>query len=266
MAPPLRKTTLDGKLYTRRPEIEAALEALAGMSRSDMAERSKISDLNHADYLPPELLIHLVRNSRGDNDDSHFERIYRSLRLRVLARLPSLQGTPGPDNKTYVPKTNIKITEQVMDRFQEILIRDRAGYDDRMDYFEVNFDAAVASLKSTARRKAWKEENASQPLSLDEETNDLSPEIEAAAAAQNPLTDSKIDDPYYRSRLDAAIDGLPPNQRMIIELLRQGIPIESKEPNVPSIVDLVGAVEKTVRNRRDRAFEAIRKALKEEEP
>jgi DNA-directed RNA polymerase specialized sigma24 family protein len=153
-----------------------------------------------------------------------------------------------------------------MDRFQEILIQDRSGYDDRMDYFEVNFDAAVASLKSTARRKAWKEENASRPLSLDEETNDLSPEIEAAAAAQNPLANTKIDDPDYRSRLDAAIDGLPPNQRRIIELLRQGIPIETKEPDVPSIVDLVGAVEKTVRNRRDRAFEAIRKALKEEEP
>lgn len=264
MAIPLRKTTLDGMLYSRRPEIEAALEALAGLSRSELAERCKISDPTHADHLPSEVLVHLVRNSRGDNDDSHFERIYRSLRLRVLSRLPSVKGTKGADGKDLVPQTSLKITEQVMDRFQEILISDRGGYDDRLDYFEINFDGAVASLKTTARKKAWKEENASQPLNYDEE-NELSPDVEAAAAALNPLDDPEIDNPGYRSRLDAAIDALPPNQRRVVELLRKGIAIESKVPNVPSIVGIVGAVEKTIRNRRDKAFEAIRKALKEEE-
>ena len=264
MASPLRKTTRDGKLYSRRPEIEAALDVLAALSRSELAERCKISDPNNTNHLPSEVLVHLVRNSRGDNDDTHFERLYRSLRLRVLARLPGLKGAKGADGKHYVSQTSLKITEQVMDRFQQILISDRGGYDDRLDYFEINFDGAVASLKTTARKKAWKEENASQALTYDEE-NELSPDIEAAAAAQNPLTAPDIDESAYRSRLDGAIDALPPKQRRVVELLRLGIPIEAKEPNDPSIVGIIDAAEKTVRNRRDKAFEAIRKALKEEE-
>jgi len=44
-------------------------------------------------------------------------------------------------------------------------------------------------------------------------------------------------------------------------MLRQGVPIESKDPEVMSIVKALGIVEKTVRNRRDRAFKAIRAQL-----
>jgi DNA-directed RNA polymerase specialized sigma24 family protein len=169
----------------------------------------------------------------------------------------------GPDGKILISLTNSKIVEQVLDRFQEFLIRDRTDYDERLDYFEVNFDDAVASLRLTARKKAWKEENASEPMTYDDETSELNAEIEKAAAVF--LSESKIDDPDYRLRLDAAIDSLPHHQRRVVELLRQGFPISSKEPGIQTIVTIVGCVEKTARNRRDSAFEAIRKALEEEE-
>jgi hypothetical protein len=265
MAGPLRKTKQDGTLYQRRPEIESRLDALTNLSRSEVANRCKISDPTNTDHIPSECLLHLVRRCRSDNSDRHFEVLFRILRQRVIARLPAPEIGHGADGEVIVSHRNAKINESVMDRFQELLVSDRSGYDERLDYFEVNFDAAVAALRLDGRRKALKEEKRSEPMTYDDETSDLNAEIEEAAAAQNPISESKFDDPAYRSRIYAAIESLPENQRRVLELLRLGIPIDSKEPGIQTIVQILGCVEKTVRNRRDRAFEAIRKALKEEE-
>jgi hypothetical protein len=264
MVVPLRKAKPDGKLYERRPDVEAALGKLVPLPRSEIADRCKVADAGSASHLPSECLLHLVRASRSDNSDSHFTVLFRALRQRVLARLPRSEVGRDSEGKTLVSLTNMRIAEAVMDRFQELLILDRGGYDERLDYFEVNFDAAIAALRLTARKKAWKEENRSAPMTYDDETSELNAEIEEAAAAQNPLTESKLDDPGYRLRLDAAIDALPEHQRRVIELLRRDIPIDSKEPGIETMVKILGCVEKTVRNRRDKAFEAIRKVLGEE--
>ena len=48
-------------------------------------------------------------------------------------------------------------------------------------------------------------------------------------------------------------------------MLLQELPIDSKDKEVKTIVKVLGCSEKTVRNRRDRAFVKLRDALKEEE-
>jgi hypothetical protein len=265
MVVPLRKVHADGELYERRPEIEAALGTLVLLPRSEVADCCEVTDTASASHLPSECLLHLVRASRSDNSDTHFEALYRALRQRVLARLPRTEVGRDAEGKILVSQKNVQIVEGVMDRFQELLMLDRGGYDDRLDYFEVNFDAAVVALRSTARKRAWKEENRSEPMTYDDETSELNAEIETAAAGQNPLSPSKLDEPGYRLRLDAAIDALPERQRRVIELLRKEVLIDSKELGVQTIVRILKCAEKTVRNRRDKAFEALRKALGEEE-
>ena len=218
----LRKMRPDGTPYQRRPVIEAALVSLVLLPRSEAADRCRIIDPGNADHLPSECLLHLVRSSGSDNSDVHFTMLFRALRQRVLARLPRTDVGRGPEGEILDSQTNIRISEAVMDRFQELLMLDRSRYEDRLDYFEINFDDAVASLRLTARKKAWKEENRSEPMTYDDETSELNAEIEEAAAAQNLLSESKLDDPGYRLRLDAAIDALPEHQRRVVELLRQG--------------------------------------------
>jgi DNA-directed RNA polymerase specialized sigma24 family protein len=73
-----------------------------------------------------------------------------------------------------------------------------------------------------------------------------------------------MDDPAYRLRLDAAIDSLPADQRRVIEMLLQGFQIESDDAEVTTIVKVLGCVEKTVRNRRDKALTTLQAALAEE--
>jgi hypothetical protein len=189
--------------------------------------------------------------------------LFRALRQRVIARLPPPEKGRGADGEVLVSQRNVKIAEYVLDRFQALLVTDRAAYDDRLDYFEVNFDAGIASLRLDGRRKTFKEEKRTEPMTYDDETSQLNAEIEKAAAAQNPVSGSKLDDSAYRSRLYAAIDALPEDQRRVMELLLLGIPIDSKEPGVQTIVQILGCAEKTVRNRRDRAYVALRKDLED---
>ena len=264
MPVPLRKLDQDGTLYQRRPEIEKKLDALRSRSRSEVGEHCRITDPGNENHIPSECLLHLVRGCRSDNSDRHFEVLFLMLRQRVIARLPVPEIGRTSDGEVLVSQRNLKIAEYVLDRFQTLLVADRGAYDERLDYFEVNFDAAIASLRLDGRRMAFKEEKRTEPMTYDDETSELNAEIEKAAEAQNPLSGSKLDDPVYRSRMYAAIDALPEDQRRVLELLLLGIPMDSKEPGVQSITQILGCVEKTVRNRRDRAYVALRKTLEED--
>lgn len=129
----------------------------------------------------------------------------------------------------------------------------------------MRFDGALASLRRDAQEQAWRDENRSQPLEYDEESGELSPEVEAAAGAHDPFAASDFDDSSYRSRLDAAIEALPIEQSRIVHMLRQGIPIDSKESNVMTIAKSLRRSEKTLRTYRNKAFAALRAAMAEGE-
>lgn len=256
---PLRKRRLSGELYERDAAIEALLGELAVLSRDALIARAEIRTRSHADYVPSECLVYFIRASRRDNNEAWFERLYKILIERVLRSLPRSQSSDGKSESL----TNGLVRDKVFGRFVELLSADRTAHVDKLDYFEVRFDGALASLRRDAQEKAWREENRSQPLEYDEESGELSPEVEAAAGAHDPFAVSNFDDPSYRSSLEAAINALPPEQSRIIYMLRQGFPIDSKEPEVMTIAKALGRSEKTVRTYRDKAFAALRMAMAE---
>jgi hypothetical protein len=254
---PLRKRRLSGELYERDAAIEALLGELVVLSRDALIARAEIRTRSHADYVPSECLVYFIRASRRDNNEAWFERLYKILIERVLRSLPRSQSSDGKSESL----TNGLVRDKVFGRFVELLSEDRTAHVGKLDYFEVRFDGALASLRRDAQEKAWREENRSQPLEYDEESGELSPEVEAAAGAHDPFAVSNFDDPSYRSSLEAAINALPPEQSRIIYMLRQGFPIDSKEPEVMTIAKALGRSEKTVRTYRDKAFAALRMAM-----
>ena len=54
----------------------------------------------------------------------------------------------------------------------------------------------------------------------------------------------------YRIHLRRAINALPADEREVIDLMLTDIPIETNKNGEPSMTELLGCVEKTVRNRR----------------
>jgi len=253
---PLRKRRLSGELYRRDPKIEALIPELAILPRDELIARAEITKRSDPGYIPSECLVYFIRASRRDNNEAWFERLYRILIGRVLRSLPK----ESSDGRTESLTRGV-VRDQVFSRFVELLSADRADYADKLDYFEVRFDGALASLRRDAQEKAWRDENRSQPLEYHEESGELSPEVEAAAGAHDPFAASDFDDPAYRSRLDGAIEALPIEQSRIIHMLRQGFPIDSKEPDVMTIAKALGRSEKTIRTYRDKAFATLRAAM-----
>jgi hypothetical protein len=244
--------------------VEASIDALLALPRSELLERCRFSDTSHPSYVKSECILHFIRQAKADNHDRHFEALFRILRTRVQRALPAVDRPVEEGESALVQASAIEIRDAVLFRFQELLCHDRADYEDRLDYFEIRFDGAIANLRRTARRRTWKEENRSQPLSYDDETSELSSEVEDALARLNPRSPEKIDDPAYRKRFAAAIDSLPEDQRRIIVLLLKDTQIESKDPEAITIVKVLACSEKTVRNRRNRAFKTLRAALDED--
>jgi len=254
---PLRKRRLNGDLYQRAPQVEALIIELAALPRDELIARAAITKRTAPGYVPSECLVYFIRACRGDNGEAWFERLYRILAERVLRSLPRADSSDGKTESL----TRGVVRDKVLGRFVELLSADRVSYVDKVDYFEVRFDGALASLRRDAQEKAWREEKRHQSLEYDEESGDLSPEVEAAAGAYNPFVTSDFDDPFFRSRFDAAIEALPPEQRKIVHMLRQGFPIDSKEPDVMTVAKALARSEKTIRTYRDKAFATLRAAM-----
>ncbi|MDB5575342.1 MAG: uncharacterized protein JWR80_518 [Bradyrhizobium sp.] len=249
MITPLQKRNAGG-LYERTPEIAAMLPELAELPREELVARCEIRSAAKAGYVPSECLLYFIRSCRRDNSDTGFERLYKILIERVLRALPR------PDVNGAMSLTRERIRDGVLDRFIALLAADRSEYSERLDFFEIRFDMALRRLRLDAQKSAWREENRAQPFE-DEETGEVSVEVERASGAFNPLESEQIHDEAFRSRLDAAIDALPPEQSRTMHMLLLGYQIDSIDPSVMTIAKALGRTEKSVRNYRDRALASL---------
>jgi len=255
---PLRKRRLkDGALYARVPQVEAKLIELSALSPERLVGRCSIREEDDSGYVPSECVLYFVRAMRTAKCDAHFELLYKILVERVLRRLPKPTSANGESQSL----TRTLIRDQVFDRFVDLLVLDRNAYSEKLDYFEIRFDDALKSLRVDAQEKFWREENRAVPLEVDPETGEISAEVEEASGSFDPFDPAGIHDAAYRLRLDAAIDALNPDYRRIIQMLRLGFPIDSKDPGTITIAKALKKSEKTIRTYRDKAFADLRATL-----
>ncbi|MGU3661530.1 DNA-binding response regulator [Methylobacterium fujisawaense] len=262
MIEPLRKRVLTddgpGEPYTRRPETIAQLEELVLLPRDVLFTRCELPR-NNPDYVSTECLLYFVRKTRADNSDRSFDCLYRLLLKRVLRSLPKAEH-PGDKSEFYGAAA---IRDDVAFRFKMLVVEDHHAYSEKLDYFEVRFESALCRLRKTAEKKGWREEKRTTSLAYDDESGELSDEVEKAAGHYDPFDVAKNATTDYRLRLDAAIDQLPVEQTRIIEMLRLKIPIDSKETFAVTIARTLGKGEQTIRQHRDRAYTTIRRILKD---
>jgi hypothetical protein len=254
LAIPLRKRKLDGSLYYRPEAVEKKLQELELLSRDGLMERCRIRDRGDPGYVPTECVMHFIRASHRDNSETRFASLYRVLLERAAHCLPRSRNT------VHISSSHAEINDLVMDTFNVLIAGDRNEYCEKLDYFEIRFDGAMAKLRIDAQRKVWPRQNRRAEIE-NAETGELRPAVEQAVGNYNPFEDAKIKDRDYRSRLDAAIDTLPPLQQRIVHMLRKGIPIDSQDTYAVTISKTLGKVEKTIRSNRDKAYAALKRAL-----
>ncbi len=252
MLRPLRKLKGDGTPYFRRDEVEAEIQALAGISAAELERRAGLWQTSEPGFVSPEALLYFVRNaSAGTNRD----KLTETLLCRAARRVPPVTD---PGDKT-VSLTKMNIREDVVDHFVDLLLSDRDKYDERLAYYEVNFNAAIAADRHDANVRHWKHENRNDELET--EDGEISVDVESLVGGYNPFDPDELDKKDYRLLLDDAIDSLPELQRRIVVMWRQEIPIESNDPSVDSISKVLGKSEKTIRTHRDKAFASLKRRL-----
>lgn len=252
MSRPLRKQKLNGTPYFRRDKVEAEIQALAGISAAELERRTALWQVSDPGFVSPEALLYFVRNTAGG---AHRDKLAEQLLLRVARRVPLVANADG---KT-VSLTKMNIREDVHDHFVDLLLSDRKQYDDRLDYYEVNFNSAVAADRRDANDRHWKQEN--RAAEIETEDGEISAQVESAVGDCDPFNADELDKKDYRFLLDEAIDSLPEFQRRIVVMWRQDIPIESNDPSAESISKVLGKSEKTIRTHRDKAFASLKLRL-----
>lgn len=251
MAPPLRKRKLDGSAYFRPEPVEKMLGELEFLPRDVMLERCRVRDRGDPAYVSTECVMHLIRASHRDNSQARFAKLYGILLERAAHCLPRSRNT------VHISSTQAEINELVMDTLNLLVSSDRNEYCEKLDYFEIRFDGAMAKLRLDAQRKVWRKQNRNSQIE-NPETGELRPEVEQALGRYDPFEDGKIVDRDYRSKLDAAIDTLPLLQQRIVHMLRKGIPIDSQDTYAVTISKTLGKVEKTIRSNRKKAYATLR--------
>jgi hypothetical protein len=227
---------MDGTPYYRREAVEAELQELSAISASELERRSALWPSTSPGFISPEALAYFVRNVPAG---AHRDKLTEQLLHRVVRRVRRATDASG----LTVSLTRMNILEDVSDHFVDLLLADRKEYDHRLDYYEVNFNSAIAKDRSDASARHWKHENRSDEMGSEEE--EVSARVEAVIGGYNPFDADDLDKKDYRLLLDDAIDSLPEFQRRIVEMWRQEIPIESKDPSVASISKVLGKTEKT---------------------
>lgn len=257
---PLRKKWADGAPYVRRDAVLTKLRTILLLSVDEVITRCVVSDPQDPNYLPSECLVYLLRNRSTDDRFAVYETVYRVLMGRVLSTLPAADSTKG----RTIGETTVR--EQVFDEIVSLLAQDRTVYCEKLDYFECYFDSALKRRRQDAYRALKRQKKDEVRLEIDEETGDLPSHIEKAAKNFNPFEPSKLDDPVYRSRLDAAIDSLPDLERRIIQMRRQGMIFSSPDPTKTTIAKVLRRSDKSVRTYEKMACAALCAKLEEDGP
>lgn len=252
MARHLQKMKPDGTPYHRRKTVEAEIQELETIGATELERRSALWPSTSPGFVSPEALVYFVRNLPAG---AHRDKLTEHLLRRVVRRVPRTSDASGHT----MSLTRMNIRDNVVDHFVDLLLSDRDGYDNRLDYYEVNFNSAIASDRLDASIPHWTHENRSEEVGTDEV--EISDRVEAAVGHSDPFDADELDKKDYRLLLDDAIDSLPEFQRRIVEMLRQEIPIESQDPSVASISKVLGKAEKTIRIHRDKAFASLRLRL-----
>lgn len=256
MINPLRKRRKrGGELYERFPDIEASLHELDLLAPPALIARCQLPK-GDSGYVRSECVLHFVRREWAAQNMAVCNPLLAALLERVRRRLP---WAASPDGRS-LSMARSDAAEQIHDTFVAMLIGEAEGYDERLDFFEIAFGHGLAMLRNTAQSKAG--HSASRRTGLtDEEKGEVEAEVEEAVGSYDPFAPEILDQNLYRSRLAGAMSRLDPLETRIVEMLRQGIPISSKDPDATTMMGILDRSDKGIRLIRDRAFAKLRRAL-----
>ena len=256
MARPLTRKNERGEAYTRPPGIEAKLAAALGQNVAELARRARTADAGSPDFLPPECLVHLIREAvrRGD------ERAASALIAPLLARCEANLLKMVPDSAM---RNAEGVRQDILSSFAVKFAEDGAeGHEDELDYFECRFNRAFRTLRiDHVRAEISRRRDLTDLPEPTRKEGEFAPDEEvlsrmSRAARINAGQENRI----YLPQVLKAVNGLPPDQRRAVILCRiLGYAEESADACKRTAANICGVSGRTIRNRLSRADQQLQK-------
>ena len=264
MARPLTKHTRNGDRYIRPTNIEAVINAALALDWPALYKRAAVSDRHSSDYLSSECLVHLIRKAHRDNNETVRDPLLAILLSRCEATLATTLPDGRAPNAAYV-------RDEVLGRLGELFVEDGTGDNpDELDYFEVRFNHAFASMRSDLVRAEMRALRRSLPLSDEEAIGHQSDAVPGNHAKIPASIRAKLasalhqsatqENSFFLKQLFQAINILPPEERAAVILCSiLGYEEESADPTKRTAATICGVTGRTIRNRLTRAAAKLSK-------
>jgi RNA polymerase sigma factor (sigma-70 family) len=251
----LTKRKEDGTPYTRLPRIEQLLTRVLATDPATLPTRAAISDRTDALYLPPEVLVHLIRHALRMQDP----RTASAILPRLGERCAELLKRRVPDSNAF---DAADVREDILSALYGLFVDDQwSPADGVLDYYEVHFNHAFSTLRNGIVRKALASSAPLDPLDepLDGDDDeappadfaDLSPDADLLQCAQ-------------KAELHRMIQALPPDERQaVVWTYLYGLKVESIDPAEKTVAHLCGVSGSEIRSRLRSAYARLKKRMEE---
>jgi DNA-directed RNA polymerase specialized sigma24 family protein len=270
---PLTRKKANGQVLTRRSSVEEQITQVIGQKSEEVRKRVRIKDSDDGQFLSAECLVYLARDAQRRGDSALLRVVWEALTARVWPFVESNLRTLGSD---YAEDGVVKVTS---DMGNEILDLDS----DRGDFLQVSFWTTIKRRAIDEFRRQLRIAKRDQKLtSLDaipgeeghsssygDEEHEFTSPPAFASAAKDPLEqlesaeDEALAEKSHAHKLalaEGALASLPEHiRRAYILHVREGWPIESKNPNEPTISAALGKTPRTIRNYLEEAEERLSK-------
>lgn len=259
MVRPLSRDDQGGTRYRRPQAVEAKLAAVLSLGAETVIARARLTDSAAPEYLPPECLVHLIRDALRRRDDRTANALLVILLQRCEARL--LRTVPD----ARIPGA-ARVREDILSDFGLMFVHDRLEeHSADLDYYECRFNSALRALRVDHIRAARTAQKPLMPLpepagdqaggTLDEEA--------LARMSEAAKHNASQEDHTYLAQMAGAINDLAPDLRQAFVLCRVlGYEEESEDPSKRTAATICGVTGRTIRNRLARADKQL-KRLKE---
>ena len=252
MARELTKLDKNGERYRRPPTIEATIDAALTQDLSTLQRRASVHNRSSPDFLPPEALVHLIREARRRDDTDTMNSLLRPLLARCARTLRSkVHGDELPNPEA--------IREEILSQFAELFAIDGTSEGaDSLDFYEVRFNLAFRTLRIDEVRRETRrlsrhpliQDLASPQVSEEGEGEELSDEDILADLSSLARSQPQQIKNIFLGGLVPAINALPLDERRAVILCHHlGLPVESDDPDRMTAAKACGVTGRTIRNR-----------------
>jgi RNA polymerase sigma factor (sigma-70 family) len=201
------------KIYVRPKAIEAEIDRALKDGFSDAIRRARVRDEASPDYVHPECLVHLIRETKRAGKDRESEAFLQSLLARCEANLRGTirdDGIPNPE----------QLRDDILQHLAMKFAQDAVEGGGRLDYFECRFNSAFRTLRIDFYNREAALVNRSAVESK-EPGEDLIDDVDGNHAPDTGFwRSSRMEDRIFAKQVAAFLGQLPADERKAVIMCR----------------------------------------------